>query len=154
MAADREALKRGDQLIVTCSLKGPAPPYPSRLRQGELELTQKETRWRASWLPWRTPLVLDTPVQSIEVRTAERSEWNLKKGGKAFGLIPIPEFKSSRRRPTTAYLSWPSRAGTCRSSFPHSRATRRGSQAEGLSPGPVMRNDPRGRHLIGSTRSS
>jgi hypothetical protein len=32
-------------------------------------------------------------VQSAEVRQAGRSEWNLKKGGTAFGVIPVPEFK-------------------------------------------------------------
>jgi hypothetical protein len=92
MAADQEALRRGEHLIVTCFLSGPRP-YPKGLRQGELELTQEETRWRAFWLPWRAPLVIDAPVRSVDVRAAGQSDWNLKKGGKAFGLIPIPEFK-------------------------------------------------------------
>jgi hypothetical protein len=38
-------------------------------------------------------LVIDAPIRSIEVRAAAQSEWNVKKGGKAFGVVPIPEFK-------------------------------------------------------------
>jgi hypothetical protein len=93
IAADREALEGGERLIVTCGLRGSAPPYPTRLRQGELELAQEEIRWRAFWSLGRTPLVIDTPIRSIEVRAAEQRERNVKKGGKAFVLIPIPEFK-------------------------------------------------------------
>jgi hypothetical protein len=93
IAADQEALRHGQHVIVTCSLKGPAPSYPSRQRQGELELALREIRWRSSWSLGRAPVVIDAPIRSIGVRAAGRGEWNVKKGGKAFGVIPIPEFK-------------------------------------------------------------
>jgi hypothetical protein len=37
--------------------------------------------------------LIDGPIRSVGVRTAGRADWNLKKGGKAFGVFPIPEFK-------------------------------------------------------------
>ena len=93
IAADQEGLGRGEHLIVTCGLRGSASPYPTRLRQGELELVRGEMRWRAFWSLRRAPLVIDESIRSIDVRSAGQSEWNVKKGGKAFGLVPIPEFK-------------------------------------------------------------
>lgn len=93
IAADQEALTRGEHVIVTCFLRGPAPWYPSRQRQGELELALEEIRWRSFWSLRRASLVIDAPIRSIDVRAAGRGEWNVKKGGKAFGVIPIPEFK-------------------------------------------------------------
>ena len=93
IAADREALKCGEHLIVACGLKGFETPYPRRRRGGELELSQQEVRWRASWWLRRDPLVIDTPVRFLNVRAADPSDWNLKKGGKVFGVIQIPEFQ-------------------------------------------------------------
>jgi hypothetical protein len=93
IAADQDALRRGEHLIVACYLKGFEAPYPKRRRGGELELSQEQVCWRASWSLRRGPLVIDTPVRSLDVRAADASDWNLKKGGKAFGLIPIPEIQ-------------------------------------------------------------
>jgi hypothetical protein len=93
IAADQEALSRGEHLTVTCFLRGPAPSYPTRQRQGELELGPEGIRWRSYWSLGRAPLVIDAPIRSIDVRTAERGEWNVKNGGKAFGVMPIPKFE-------------------------------------------------------------
>jgi hypothetical protein len=92
IAADQEALRGGERLRVACSLRGSAPPYPNRLRQGELEVARDEVRWRSSRSLGGAPLVIEVP-RSINVRAAGRGEWNVKKGGKAFGVIPLPEFK-------------------------------------------------------------
>jgi hypothetical protein len=93
IAADQEALRRGEHVIVSCCLRGPAPSYPTRRRQGELELAPEEVRWRSFWSLGGAPLLIDAPIRSIDVRAAGKDEWNLKKGGKLFGVFPIPEFK-------------------------------------------------------------
>jgi hypothetical protein len=74
-------------------LKGDAPPYPKHPRQGSLELISGQVRWRPSWGLRRKSLLINEPIRSIDVRAAGRSEWNVKKGGKAFGVVQIPEFR-------------------------------------------------------------
>jgi hypothetical protein len=37
--------------------------------------------------------MIDGPIRSIDVRAAGNEERNVKKGGKMFGVIPLPEFK-------------------------------------------------------------
>jgi hypothetical protein len=32
-------------------------------------------------------------IHSVDIRQAGRSEWNVKKGGKAFGVLPVPEYQ-------------------------------------------------------------
>lgn len=91
-ASDRDALARGEGRALTCFLKGSVDPYPRRSRQGTLELTRDEITWRASWGIPRRAVPINEHVQSVEVRQADRSEWNVKKGGKAFGVLPVPEF--------------------------------------------------------------
>jgi hypothetical protein len=38
-------------------------------------------------------ILLNTPIQSVAVRDVEGSEWNSKKGGWGFGVIPVPDSK-------------------------------------------------------------
>ena len=92
-SADREALRRGEGRTVSCFLRGSAAPYPRHLRPGTLVLTHGEMGWRPQWSFRRRLIPLRECVQSVEVRRPGRAEWNLKKGGTAFGVIPVPEFK-------------------------------------------------------------
>lgn len=68
-------------------------PYPRRTRQGVLELTQDGIGWRPAWGFHRRLIEMNEFVLSVEVRDAGRSEWNVKKDGKAFGVLPVPEFQ-------------------------------------------------------------
>jgi hypothetical protein len=49
--------------------------------------------WRPYWSLHRRSIPINERMVSVEVREAGRSEWNLKKGGDAFGVIPVPEFQ-------------------------------------------------------------
>ena len=91
--ADQEALRGGEALTVSCFLKGSADPYPRRSKQGSLELTPDGIAWRPFWRFQRRLIPIRERVQSVEVREAGRSEWNVKKGGNALGVVPVPEFQ-------------------------------------------------------------
>jgi hypothetical protein len=52
-----------------------------------------EVRWRASGGLSRQTLAIDGPIRSVEVREVAQGDWNIKQGGKAFGVLPLPEFK-------------------------------------------------------------
>lgn len=91
--ADQEAFRQGEGRTVSCSLRGSVDPYPRRSRQGVLELTQDGIAWRPTWGLHRRLIPITEHIHSVEVRQAGRSEWNVKKGGKAFGVLPVPEFQ-------------------------------------------------------------
>ena len=92
IAADHAALERGDELVVSCFLSGPTPPYPGRPKQGQLELWKGQVRWRASGCrPSSIPI--DADMRLLDVRDVARTDANVKRGGKVFGILPIPEFK-------------------------------------------------------------
>jgi len=91
--SDIDAVRQGEGRAVSCLLKGPVAPFPRRRRQGTLALSAIGVFWRPSWSLHPKPLMIPRPAQSVEVRAAERSEWNMKKGGKAFGVVPVPEFQ-------------------------------------------------------------
>jgi hypothetical protein len=78
---------------VSCFLKGSADPYPRRSKQGTLELTRDGITWRPSWSFRRRPIPINEEIRSVDVREAGRSEWNVKKGGNAFGVVPVPAFQ-------------------------------------------------------------
>ena len=90
---DVEAFRQGEGRFVTCSLRGSVDPYPRRSTQGKLALTSSRVAWRPAWGVRRRWLTIDERIQSMERRPAGGSEWNVKKGGKAFGVLPVPEFQ-------------------------------------------------------------
>jgi len=92
IAADQEALKRGEGRVVSCFLRGSTPPYPKQPRQGQLELEEGDVRWRASGFR-RPPIPIDADIRSLDVREVRRIDANIKAGGKGFGVLPIPEFR-------------------------------------------------------------
>jgi hypothetical protein len=64
-----------------------------RPKQGTLELVEGEVRWRASTGLSRQTFAIDAPIRSVDVRDVAQGDWNIKRGGKAFGVFPLPEFK-------------------------------------------------------------
>lgn len=91
-AADQQAFRDGEGRTVSCFLRGPGAPYPRRLRQGSLKLTRDGISWRPFWSLRRRSIMINERIRSVDVRQAGRSEWNLKKGGNAYG-IPVPELQ-------------------------------------------------------------
>jgi hypothetical protein len=92
-SADQEAFRQGAGLIVTCFLRGSMDPYPRRSRQGTLQLTRNGIAWRPFWGIRRHLIPINEQVESVAVREAGRSEWNVKKGGNAFSAVPVPKFQ-------------------------------------------------------------
>jgi hypothetical protein len=92
--ADKEALSRGEGRAVTCWLKGASGAYPNTLKQGTLELLPGEIRWRSFWGLRPRTLVIDSPIRSLQVGAPGGKGPSVKKGGRAFGVLPVPEFKA------------------------------------------------------------
>jgi hypothetical protein len=92
-ARDLEALERGEGLVVSCFLRGLVAPYPRRWKQGSLELMKGRISWRPLWALRRRPILVDKHVRSVEVKPIPASAWNVKKGGRAFGLVSLPDFQ-------------------------------------------------------------
>jgi hypothetical protein len=90
--ADVEALRSGDARTTSCFLRGSFDPYPRHLKQGTLELVGTEALWRPYFSLHRDPIPINMPISSVETRPADHREPNVKKGGKALGLIGIPAF--------------------------------------------------------------
>jgi hypothetical protein len=90
---DQAAFQRGESREVGCFLRGSLPPYPKRPKPGRLELSSGQVTWRPNWGSHRKRLLISEQVRSIEIRPPGRAEWNVKRGGKAFGVLQIPEFK-------------------------------------------------------------
>lgn len=91
--ADQEAFRQGKGRAVSCFLRGSVDPYPRHTRQGVLELTQAGIVWRPTWGLHRRVIPITEQIHSVDIRQAGRSEWNVKKGGKAFGVLPVPEYQ-------------------------------------------------------------
>lgn len=91
--ADQRAFIGGEARSVSCFLKGSADPYPRRSKQGSLELTRDGIAWRPFWGLRRRSIPINEGVRSVEVREPGRSKWNVKKGGNAFGVVPVPAFQ-------------------------------------------------------------
>ena len=90
---DIESVRDGSTRIVSCSLRGPRSPYPKRSKQGNLQISHGLVTWSPSWGLHRRKLTIDEKFQSIRVLDPGKAEWNSKKGGSAFGVIPIPKFQ-------------------------------------------------------------
>jgi len=91
-AADIDAVRRGEARRVSCFLRGTVDPYPRRLKQGSLVLDGDHAAWTPFWSLRRKPLEVKMEVQSVETRPADQREPNVKKGGKAYGVVQIPTF--------------------------------------------------------------
>ena len=89
---DHDASVDGKGRAVTCWLKGEMDPFPKRSRQGILELNSAGVAWRPSWGIRRERIVFADPIESLEIRRTGPAEWNMKKGGKAYGVLAVPEF--------------------------------------------------------------
>jgi hypothetical protein len=89
---DIDAIRAGRRREVTCFLRADFGPYPRRQRQGILVLTSTSAAWRPFWRLRRRPLSIAVRITSLRVRDAQPDEWNLKKGGTAFGVVTVPTF--------------------------------------------------------------
>jgi hypothetical protein len=87
-------VRQGEGRSVACFLRGSCAPYPRRDRQGTLEITSSGLYWHGSWgFGRRTLTIAQSPID-LEVRDADKTHWNVKKGGKAFGVLPVPAFRT------------------------------------------------------------
>ena len=89
---DIGAVRRGEARMVSCFLRGDHDPLPRRLTQGTLQLSATRTSWTRFWSLRRTPIAIPSDVLAISTRSADYREPNVKKGGKAFGVLPVPAF--------------------------------------------------------------
>jgi hypothetical protein len=66
--------------VVTCFLRGPGSPYPTRLTYGTLLLSGLVATWKQGW--WRSadPLTLDFAATAVTTRRADQREPGVKKG--------------------------------------------------------------------------
>jgi hypothetical protein len=78
--ADVDALHAGRALIVTCFLRGVAPPYPTRLTYGTLLLSGHVATWKHGWWRQADPLTLDFSATAVTTRRADQREPGVKKG--------------------------------------------------------------------------
>lgn len=89
---DVQALRSGQGRTVSCFLRGSMPPYPPRVKQGTLRVAEGDISWRPSWGLRRRPQSIHENIRTLDFRAPGRAEWNVKKGGTAFGVIAIPDF--------------------------------------------------------------
>jgi len=64
--------------------------FPRRIRQGALLIRGRTATWAPFWSVRRTSLDIPTGTVVTSVRAPSRPEWNVKRGGRAFGIIPVP----------------------------------------------------------------
>jgi hypothetical protein len=86
------AVKQGEGRIISCFLSGTEDGYPNRRKQGWLIVQSETAKWIPFWSARRQALPLEVRPLRVEVRPADKREPNVKKGGKAFGLLPVPSF--------------------------------------------------------------
>jgi hypothetical protein len=86
-------VRDGSSRVVSCSLRGPRDPFPKRTKQGSLQISNRKVIWFPTWGLHRRRIEIDEQFRSISVRDPGKAEWNVKKGGNAFGVIPIPKFQ-------------------------------------------------------------
>ncbi|MBW4078201.1 MAG: hypothetical protein HIU84_06780 [Acidobacteria bacterium] len=91
--SDIEGVKSGQSRIVSCSLRGPAKPYPRISKQGKLQISTGAVVWTPKYSLRRRGIEIAQRFAKMSVRDPGRAEWNVKKGGTALGLIPLPKFQ-------------------------------------------------------------
>ncbi len=67
-------------------------PYPRKLSQGWLDISPDVASWSPYWSLRRNPVTIGPSFLTIASRPADDREPNVKKEGKAFGVIEIPAF--------------------------------------------------------------
>jgi hypothetical protein len=70
--ADLAAVRGGEVRRVACWLRGSYAPFPSRLRQGWLDLSNYDAQWKPVLNRRQPVLHLTGPVESVRTRRAER----------------------------------------------------------------------------------
>ena len=90
--SDIEAVRAGEARSVSCFLRGTFDPFPRRLKQGSLVLSGRGVSWIPFWSFKRQALEIEVTVDGVATRPADRREPNVKKGGKAFGVVTVPAF--------------------------------------------------------------
>ena len=89
--SDVEAVRMGETRKVSCFLRGTIVPFPLRLKQGSLVLSNQGATWEPFWSLNRHPLAIDITVETVSCRPADQREPRVKKGGKILGVI-VPAF--------------------------------------------------------------
>jgi hypothetical protein len=88
------AWRAGTPLRVACSLRGDTAPFPRHVRQGHLVLDCGAITWFPFWSVARAGVRIPVPAAITGVREPGRAEWNVKRPGRAFGIIPIPDSRT------------------------------------------------------------
>jgi hypothetical protein len=88
--ADLAAVRRGETRRVVCWIRGSYAPFPSRLRQGWLDLSRDEAQWTPLWSIARPAQPVSGPIESVWTRPADEREPGVKKGGQMYGVVNIP----------------------------------------------------------------
>ena len=78
--ADVAAVRAGGARIVSCFLRGPGPPYPTRLTYGVLLLSGRSASWKHGWWRRAGQISLDFSASAVTTRRADQRERGVKKG--------------------------------------------------------------------------
>jgi len=90
--SDVEAVRRGEARSVSCFLRGTVEPFPRKLKQGRLQLSSGGVTWTPFWSLSRKPVAIGLKVEGVTTRPSDSREPNVKKGGKALGVVEVPAF--------------------------------------------------------------
>lgn len=85
-------MRQGEARAVSCFLRGTVEPFPRKLKQGRLQLSSGGATWTPFWSLSRKPVAVGLGVERVTTRPADSREPNVKKGGKAFGVVEVPVF--------------------------------------------------------------
>jgi uncharacterized membrane protein len=77
---DVAAVRAGGARVVSCFLRGPGPPYPTRLTYGTLLLAGRSASWKHGWWRRADQISLDFSASAITTRRADQRERGVKKG--------------------------------------------------------------------------
>jgi hypothetical protein len=89
--ADLAAVRGSEARRVFCYLRGSYAPFPSRLRQGWLDLSRHDAQWIPRWSIRRPAQQITGPIESVWTRPPdEREPPGVPKGGKMYGALQMP----------------------------------------------------------------
>jgi hypothetical protein len=89
---DIDSLLVGESQNVNNFLRGDFGNYPRRLRQGTLTLSPNSASWEPFQRLNQQSIALGEKVLSVTSRPADEREPNIKKGGRAIGVLVVPRF--------------------------------------------------------------